>query len=169
MAGDWGEAYTYAVQALNNRGTALYPLKGLTHWYETEALVRAGDIERAEEDVRHFGERIGKSRRYRIPHLRSLAVLAQFRGRTAQAILHLQEAATLAEEIGLPGELWSISAALGVSYQKHSDQSQARTAFVCAAEIVQSLANKIEDGRLRTTFLSAQQVQQVLEHGSPGQ
>ena len=169
LAGDWGEAYAYAVQALNNRGTALYPLKGLTHWYETEALVRAGDIERAEEDVRHFAERIGKSRRYRIPYLRSLAVLAQFRGKTAQAILHLHEAAILAEEIGLPGELWSISAALGVLYQKHGDQSKARTAFVRAAEIVQSLANKMEDGRLRTTFLSAQQVQQVLEHGSPGQ
>jgi tetratricopeptide (TPR) repeat protein len=104
------------VQGLNTREALLHLYTGLTLWYETEALVRAGDIERATRDAQYFGERIGASRRYRIPYLRALAILAQARGEIDQALEYLQEAVQLSEEIGLPGEVWSIRAALEELY-----------------------------------------------------
>ncbi|GAC1347012.1 MAG: AAA family ATPase [Ktedonobacteraceae bacterium] len=168
LAGAWADAYTYATQALNTRDALLHLYTGLTLWYETEAVVRAGETERASEDVRGFGERIGSSRRYRIPYLRALAVLAQHCGESEQAIEHLQEAARLSEEMGLPGELWPIQAALGGLYQQQDDQSQAHRAFACAAEMLLSLADKIEDEQQRTALLSAALVRQVLEHASGG-
>ena len=84
----------------------------LQRWYEIEALLRAGEVEQAVEYVQRLGKAIGTSRRHRISYLRSLAVLAQHQSQPDKAIAHLQEAAQLAEEIGLPGELWLIEAAL---------------------------------------------------------
>jgi tetratricopeptide (TPR) repeat protein len=90
-----------------------------------------------------------------IHYLRSLAVLAQFQGEIDVAVNHLQEAARFAEGVGLPGELWSICVELGEMYQKQGDESQAYHTFARAAEIKQSLANKMEDQQQRTAFLSA--------------
>jgi hypothetical protein len=64
-------------------------------------------------------------------YLRSLALLAQFQGEIDVAMEHLQEAARVAEEVGLPGELWSICVELGEMYQKQGDESQVdRTSHV---------------------------------------
>jgi hypothetical protein len=75
----------------------------------------------------------------------------------------LQEAATLAEEVGLPGEWWSILAAQGELYLKQGEQEQARRAFEQAAAIVQKLADTIRDQGQRANFLEETQVWRVLE------
>ena len=74
--------------------------------YETEALLRGGDERQARAEVQRLGERLGSNRRFRIPYLRSLAVLAAWDGHSEQAISYLHEAARLAADIGLPGERW---------------------------------------------------------------
>jgi len=51
----------------------------LTLWCETETLVQVGERGRATEDVLRFGK-LTSNRRYRIPYLRALAVLARSRG-----------------------------------------------------------------------------------------
>ncbi len=163
LAGAWADAYTYAMQELSSREGCIQLDTGLTLWYGTEALLRAGERERAAGEVRRFGEHIGTSRRYRIPYLRALSVLAEFRGEIDTAIAHVQEAAQLAEEMGLPGEMWSMWVALGEMYQKQGDEREANQTFARAAEIIQSLAKKMEDEQLRTTFLSARLVQHTLE------
>ncbi len=112
LAGAWEEAYICAQRVLESRTDTIVLSTKLALWYEIEALVRAGELERATEDVERFGERIGSSRRYRIPYLRALAVLAKSRGEFKEATQHLQEAARLSEEIGLPGELWPIQGIL---------------------------------------------------------
>lgn len=162
LAGEWAEAHTYARQALNTRRDSLYLYVGLTHWHNIEALIRAGDIEYALEDVKHFGERIGNSRRHRIPYLRSLAVLALSQGELEQATRHLQEAATLAEDLRLTGELWSIQAALGELFMARDEQEQAGRAFKRAATIVLKLAEKMGDGRTKANFLASPLIQRVL-------
>jgi len=159
----WEEAYAYAQKVLSARSNVFLFSTQLTLWHRTEALVRAGDIERATEDVQHYGECIGNSRRYRIPYLRSLAVLAQYHGETGVAIEHLQEAAILAEEIGLPGELWLIEAAQGELYLRQGEQKRAHRAFGQAAATVQKLADNISDDGQRANFLAAAQVRSVLE------
>jgi len=163
LAGQWQEAYTYALKALAAREYSIM-YGGLTRWHETEALLRGGSIEQAREDVHRFGERAHDKRRYRIPYLRALAVLAQWENEIDQAITHLEAARVLAEQLGLPGELWQILAVLGELYQSCKNESQAQQACARAAQVVQSLADGMEGEQQRTTFLSAQRVRAVLEH-----
>jgi tetratricopeptide (TPR) repeat protein len=131
-------------------------------WLETEALLRGGDAELAREDAYRWGELVGHIPRYRLAHVRSLAMLAEWDGRREQAIAHLEEANALAEEIGLPGEQWQILARLGELYQSSGDAKRMREAFEQAAEIVQALAAKIDDQGLRAGFLAAGPAQPLL-------
>jgi predicted metal-dependent hydrolase len=76
----------------------------------------------------------------------------------------LKEARNLAEEIGLPGELWQIWAALGELHEQRGEPEEARDAFCQAARIVQTLAREIEDEDLNKDFLLALQTRRVLEY-----
>ena len=98
VAGEWEAACGYALQAEDLRkrsDTALVWLDFSSH-AETEALLHAGEERQAREAVQRLGERLGSNRRFRIPYLRSLAVLADWEGQSEQAITHLCEAAGLA-------------------------------------------------------------------------
>ena len=129
--------------------------------YETEALLRGGDERQAREAVQRHGERPGG--RYRLPYLRSLAVLAQWEGHSEQAIGHLREAARLAADLGLPAEQWQIQASLGRLDEAGGEPAQARTAFGEAATIIQGLAEGIKDEMLRSRFLAGSQIHQVVQ------
>lgn len=163
LAGAWEEAYTYAQRVLESRTDTIVLSTKLALWYEIEALVQAGETERATGDVERFGERIGTSRRYRIPYQRALAVLAKSRGEIEAAIGHLQEAAMLAEEIGLPGELWPIQGVLGDLYLMQGETEQAHAAFKQAAAIVGELADALGSDEQKANFLASPLVQRLLE------
>ena len=74
----------------------------------------------------------------------------------------IREAATLAEQLELPGERWAIAAALGELYDAWGLPEQARQSFACAAAIVQALASVLADEVMRATFLAAEPVRRVL-------
>ena len=93
-----------------------------------------------------------------------MAVLSQWDCEIDQAIIHLEAAQVLARQLGLPGELWQLLTGLGELYQSSKKERQAQQAYAQAAEIVQSLADRIEDRQQRITFLSAPVVKRVLEH-----
>jgi DNA-binding SARP family transcriptional activator len=154
LAGRWAEADDAARQALAVRNSALL-LTGVTRWAETAALIRGGEAERAESDARHFAQQVKANHRYRIPSLRSLAVLAQAKGESALNIHYLDEARDLALEIGLPGELRSIDLALAEAFDVLGDVTSARDARGRAASIAASLADNIADETLRESFLAA--------------
>lgn len=156
MSGAWAEAYAWARKALETRDTSLDFHAGLTFWYEVEALLHAGEMDLAAAEVRRFGERIGQNPRYRLPYLRALAALElaqEEKFGINVAIAHLKEAAILAEEIGLPGEQWSILAALGKLYRAGGDEAKAQETLAHAATIVHALAATIDDESLRAGFL----------------
>jgi hypothetical protein len=69
----------------------------------------------------------------------------------------------LAEEIGLPGELWQIWAALGELHEQRGQTEEAHGAFSRAARIAERLAGEIEDEVLKEGFLSAPQPRRVME------
>jgi tetratricopeptide (TPR) repeat protein len=158
LAGDWDPAHSYARQALSHRDYRGLPLLIKPHWPETEALLRGGDIDLAREDTRRWGELAGEIPRFRVGYLRSLALLAEWDGEIKQAIVHLQEALALAEQIGLPGEQWQILAKLGKLYQAIRDEAKASRAFEQAEEIIQALAAKIDNEGLRAEFFEANQI-----------
>jgi hypothetical protein len=69
----------------------------------------------------------------------------------------------LAEEIGLPGELWQIWAAHGELHEQRQEPEVAHDTFSRAAQIVERFAGEIEDEILNEGFLSAPQLRRVLE------
>ncbi|OLB55038.1 MAG: hypothetical protein AUI01_08760 [Ktedonobacter sp. 13_2_20CM_2_56_8] len=164
LAGQWEQAYRYALKVISVRKRferVLIMWEFYPH-YETEALLRGGDERQAREAVQRHGERPGG--RYRLPYLRSLAVLAQWDGHNEQAIGHLREAARLAADLGLPAEQWQIQASLGRLYEAGGEPAQARTAFGEAATIIQGLAERIGDETLRSRFLAGPPIQPVVQH-----
>jgi tetratricopeptide (TPR) repeat protein len=167
LAGDWKSAYAYALETRavrNDSETSLLFIDFLRS-YETEALLRGGAEERAREEVQRIGAGSKTNRRQRLPYLRALATLAQWDGEMREAIEHLQEAAVLAKEIGLPGELWQIQAALGEAYLSCGESERASQTFAQAGASVQGLAEKMADEARRSTFLAEPTVRRVLERG----
>ena len=164
VAGQWQQAHTYALKAAAARDPTILSLGGAARWYEIAALLWGGSEDQAREEVRRFGEDMNNKGRSALPYLRSLAVLAQFQGEIDATIAHLQEATRVAEEVGVPGELWSICVELGEMYRKQGDERQANRTFTRAAEILHSLADTMEDQQQRTSFLSAPVVKRVVEH-----
>lgn len=166
LADDWEAAYTHARQALAVRNYSLLYL-GLHRWYETEALLRGGDIGLARADIHRFGMMVedpdhgNNNSRFRIPYLRSLAVLAEWDSDVGQAITHLQEAHHLTEELELPGEQWQILVKLGELYRANSDMKKMRQAFGEVAEIIQAFVANL-DKDLQTKFLETALVRRVL-------
>jgi tetratricopeptide (TPR) repeat protein len=166
LAGEWGQAYRYAVQAIALRKSFDNPLILLdfSPQYETEALLRGGDERQARAAVHRLGERVGPHRRFRIPYLRSLAVLAAWDGQRDQAISHLREATQLAADLGLPAEQWQIQAALGTLYEAGGEPAQAHRAWAKASRIIGELAEDITDEARRERFLAGPQIHPVLQH-----
>jgi DNA-binding SARP family transcriptional activator len=166
VAGQWEAACRYAAKAVALRKSLEKVLFGMDFYshYETEALMRGGEESQARAAVQRLGEGLGPNRRYRIPYLRSLATLAAWEGHSEQAIGHLREAATLAADLGLPGEQWQIQAALGSLYEAVGEQGQAHIAWASAARIIQELAQGIKDEALCSRFLTGPQIQPVVQH-----
>ncbi len=162
LRGEWDDAYGYAKEVLAFHAGGSLPSMGLTGWYETEALLRGGDGELARAEVARIAK-VTKSARYRLPLLRSQAVLAEWDGDVAQAIAHLEAALALAREIGLPGEEWMILGELGRLYAGQEDQEKAQKVYDEAGTIVRRLAETIDDETLREGFLTAALVRSVLE------
>ncbi len=131
---------------------------------EVEALLRGGDEELAREEVSRFAQRAKTNRLDRMTHLRALAVLEEWDGDTQKALGRLRKAEALAEEIGLPGELWQIRARMGELHERRGEVGEAHQAYSRAAQILRDLAAKIEDEGLREGFLAAPRVCRVLEH-----
>jgi hypothetical protein len=124
-------------------------------YYETEALLRAGDCARAEADVQRLGEHLGTNRRYLLVYLRMHVLLDRATGAHTLAISHLLQALDLAAQMGLPGEEWQIAAELAVSYASVDDTDLAAEARLRAEQVVATLAARITDPTLREHFRQA--------------
>jgi tetratricopeptide (TPR) repeat protein len=165
LEGDWETARRYALEVVAMREAAPTSLMlvDFTRHYETEALLRGGEERLVHENVRILGERVGQNRRFRLVHLRMLAVVSRWNGKRDEAIAHLREAQILAEQIGLPGELWQIQTDLGELHEERGERDAAQVAFNRAAGTLRTLIEKISDEGLREGFLDAPLARRVLE------
>jgi DNA-binding SARP family transcriptional activator/predicted ATPase len=164
LSGDWGQAVDYARKVVEVRDKSLAPM-GLTGWYETEALLRGGDGDMARAEVERLAGFVENNRRQCLPWLRSQAVIAEWDGDKDQAIVRLKAARDLAQEIDLPGEEWPILDALGTLYSDQGDQDQAQRAWNTSANILQRLAESIDEDEMRTGFLESRIIRRILETG----
>lgn len=164
LAGDPEAAHGYAREFLEMEESPKdWTWSNFEKHYGTEALLLGGDEELARQDAQRTSEQAGQNRRHQLVYLRMLAILARWDGKSEAAVSHLREAERLAKEMGMPRDLWEVRAALGELYEAQGDIEQARKVFAAAADVVLTLAEKIGDERLRQDFLSAPQVQDVLE------
>ena len=165
LVGQWETAYRYAVKAIAVRKSSDVALLILdfSRQYETEALLRGGDERQARAEVQRLGEHLGNYQRFRLPYLRSMARLSAWNGHSEQAIGRLCEAAQVAADIGLPGELWQIQALLARAYEAEGLSAQARTVWAKASTIIRGLAEGIGDEARRANFLAGPQIQPVLQ------
>ena len=160
---DWEDAHAHAKRAYEV-GMFFIPMFSIHLHREVEALLRGGDEELAREEVRRFADRAKTNGRDRMSHLRALAVLSEWEGDTEIALGRLRKAEALAEEIGLPGELWQMRARIGELYERRGEAGEAHQAFSRAAQILKDLATGIKDVGLRERFLAAPRVRRLLEH-----
>jgi hypothetical protein len=160
---DWEEAYAHAWRA-HQAGTSFDVFDGLYLHYGVEALLRGGGERSAREEVRGLAERARANERDKMAYLRCLALLSEFEGDTRRALDRLRGAEVLAEEIGLPGELWQIQSKIGELHERRRQAEEARAGYSRAAQTVRVLAGKIEDEELREGFLSAPRVRRALAH-----
>jgi len=165
LSEDWEGAYAH-IRRAHQVGTSFDVFDGLYLHYGVEALLRGGDESSAREEADRFAERAEENERDRIAYLRCLALLSEFEGDTQRALDRLREAEALAEEIGLPGELWQIQCKIGELHEQRGQTEEARAAFSRAEQTLRMLAQKIGDEELREGFLSAARVRRVLGHAS---
>jgi len=163
LAGDWPGSAAAALQAMSLRDAAQARLLffDFARHYETEALLRAGETERARADMERLAARLRPKhpdrhdRRYQLVLLRMRAVLARFEGQSAEAITHLEAALRLAEEMSLPGEQWQLQAELAGLRRVSGDATGATAAQARAEAIVAALAEHIDDIQLQATYVRA--------------
>jgi tetratricopeptide (TPR) repeat protein len=167
LSGEWSEAQRYAKQAVALERYEMVPYAGIPRWFVTETLLHTGNTALAEEYIGKLGQYHEEGRRDRIEYLQASASLAQWEGQLGQALSHLEEARALAEEIGLPGELWHIQTALAGLYQSRGEQVLAGQFCSQAAAVVHELTAMIEDEALRTGFLAAPRVRHILDGSIP--
>ena len=166
LQGNWYQAHTFAIQAVQVRASnknVQRDLDDLLRFFEVEALLHGGDEALAQASVDNLSSISEKNSCTRISLLRSQALIARWNKETEKAIALLEEACLLADEIGLPGELWQIQAMLGELYLARGDERQAKQAYAQATLILQKMTDEISDQQVRRNFLSAPRVQSVFE------
>jgi len=105
LLGRWEDAAASALQVVNGKSDLFVLVFGLSRWYVTQALIRAGHIELAAQDLERWKARIEESTRHHIPYLRAVAALAFAQGKNERAKDALREAVELARKLGLKGEI----------------------------------------------------------------
>ena len=92
LSGQWEEAAACALRVVHGKSDLFVMALGLSRQYITEALLRAGHMQEAIEDLHSWQARITESPRHRIPYLHAVAALAQAQGDTDSTASALEEA-----------------------------------------------------------------------------
>ncbi len=161
MLGDYTQALEYAQKAIANRDYRTLPrVESCDHWhFETMTLLQTGELDLARAEIQARAPHVEKWHRYRLPHLRSEAVLESFEGRHDTALEKLQQALAIAREIGIPPQIWEIEANIAHLLERQGDTENAALARSRAVAVRDSLAANIPDETMRQTYLDFTQRQ----------
>ena len=128
-------------------------------------LLRRGDLDEANQvaqkclDVateRKYKKHVGKAERL-------LGQIATEKGAHDLAKVKLGTALSKFEEVGNPKQLWITHSALARLYQMMSDTDEERNQWEAAAALVRSTADGLKDGELRSTFLDAAPIREIIK------
>jgi tetratricopeptide (TPR) repeat protein len=128
-------------------------------------LLRRGDLEGANQVAqrclevateRQYKKYVGKAERL-------LGQIATEKGAHDLAKVKLGTALSKFEEVGNPKQLWITHSALAWLYQMMSDTDEERNQWEAAAALVRSTADGLKDGELRSTFLDAAPIREIVK------
>ena len=136
------------------------------HAAAAEYWVSQGNSERAESHARQLFE---NATRHRVPKYLAIAhkllgEIAVARGQLTEAERELTAALDEVRIHPVPILAWKVYAALGRLRLKLDDDQSARTAFADSAEIIYTIAEGLNDEKLRSTFLESEAVLEVMQH-----
>ena len=129
-------------------------------------LMKRGDLEGAEGLARvclktamkrDYKKYIGKAERLFGGVLSARGAYDQAEGRYMKALAKL-------EEVGNPKQLWMTHTALARLYEKMKRTDLEREQWQTAKAIIVSTAEGLDDEHLRTTFINAAPIQEIIEH-----
>ena len=129
-----------------------------------ENWLARGDLERATEEADLLlsnSTQHGPPKYVGVAH-KILAEIAMARGDLARAETEITAALEPFQTRPAPLITWKIYSTLGRLHLLKNDAPDARDAFAKGADIIQKIASTISDERLRSTFLNAPAVQEVL-------
>jgi tetratricopeptide (TPR) repeat protein len=118
-------------------------------------------LECAEECLKLAASTMSRKNLVKGWRLKGQALLAQGQGEQAEAAL--ARALTLAREIGNPPQLWKTYQALGALYEWQADLGRAQAAYQSAIDVIDEVAERLQDQELQCTFLAARSVQEIRE------
>jgi tetratricopeptide (TPR) repeat protein len=91
--------------------------------------------------------------------LRGQVFLAQ--DKLSEAEVALEKALAVAKEIGNPPQLWKTHEALAALFERKREFDKAKAAYASALEVIDCVAARLQESKLRETFLSAAPVKQL--------
>ena len=131
-------------------------------------LLKKGDLDGAQKMVEQ-GLEVATKRQYKkyIGRAERLSgqILAK-RDAYDLAEAKLREALSKLKEVGNPKQLWITHIALARLYEKMNRPDLEREQWQAAASVINSTADDLEDEELRTTFINAKPVREILENAN---
>ncbi|MDH7500027.1 MAG: tetratricopeptide repeat protein, partial [candidate division NC10 bacterium] len=128
-------------------------------------LLRRGDLDEAERIARRCLD-LATQRRYKKYVGKSERLLGQIateKGGYDLAKVKLGMALSELEEVGNPKQLWITWTALARLYQRMGDVDKEGKQWQAAAAVVRSTADGLTDGELRSRFLDAAPIREIIE------
>jgi tetratricopeptide (TPR) repeat protein len=131
-------------------------------------LLRTGDLDGAEKLAREFLDNATryKQRKYIGRAERLLGRILTERGAYNRAESKLKAALANLEKVGNPKQIWITHTALAWLYEKMNRPDLEREQWQTAASVVKSTADDLEDEELRTTFINANPIREILENAN---
>ena len=161
--GHWDDAADWAkrAQAAREQHFMNEPPRCYYWHLETHALLRTVEIGqiRTEMKAREAFAQQELHHRYRVPHLRSQAVLEHHEGRCQDAISSLTLSLEIATEIGLRTECWQLESDIAHIHDQMGNHKEATSARSRATQIRDMIASWITEDAMRQTYLEFTQKQ----------
>jgi tetratricopeptide (TPR) repeat protein len=132
-------------------------------------LLDRGEIHEAEMVVEKYLEYAKRERmkKHGGAFLRLLGEVQLKLNNHDRAIESMGEGIKILTEVGNPRQLWQAYASLASAYSEMGRNSEAREQWQAAASVVETTAGGLQDEGLRTTFLNAAPVREIMEGAKP--
>jgi tetratricopeptide (TPR) repeat protein len=134
----------------------------------SQILLLRNDVDQAQSLIQKNLEIIRRehSRKMEGGFLRLLGNIQFRRNESDNAIATLKEAIHLLKEVGNPRHLWQTHATLASTFDKLGRLSEKREQWQAAMAVVESTADELKDEGLKTTFINAAPIREIIERAS---